>query len=87
MCRSIDLSFKEEIDYKGITAYRYIVSQKELDTTLPENKGFCNENGKIIYDEQKKDCLPPGMIDISRCQRGIVTLCLCLMSLKGVNFR
>uniref|UniRef100_A0A914YRK3 Uncharacterized protein n=1 Tax=Panagrolaimus superbus TaxID=310955 RepID=A0A914YRK3_9BILA len=70
LCRSIDLYFKEEIDYKGITAYRYVIPQKELDTTRPENKGYCNENNKIIYPEQAKDCLPPGLIDLSRCQRG-----------------
>jgi hypothetical protein len=70
LCRSIDLYFKEEIDYKGVTAYRYVIPQKELDTTRPENKGYCNDNNKIIYPEQPKDCLPPGLIDLSRCQRG-----------------
>lgn len=74
LCRSIDLYFKEEIDYKGITAYRYVIPQKELDTTRPENKGYCNENNKIIYPEQPKDCLPPGLIDLSRCQRGMFFL-------------
>uniref|UniRef100_A0A7E4VR75 Lysosome membrane protein 2 n=1 Tax=Panagrellus redivivus TaxID=6233 RepID=A0A7E4VR75_PANRE len=70
LCRSVDLHFKEEVDYKGVLAYRYIVDSNAFNNALPENKGFCNNNGKIFYDEQDPKCLPSGLLDISRCQKG-----------------
>ncbi|KAE9554664.1 hypothetical protein FO519_002151 [Halicephalobus sp. NKZ332] len=70
LCRSVDLVFKEEVDYKGITAYRYIFPASGLDSSLEENQGYCNDNNKTFYEGQPKRCLPNGLLDLSRCQKG-----------------
>lgn len=57
----------------GVPAYRYVVSKENFDFTLDENKGYCNpKSGKVYFDEQKEECLPNGLLDISRCQQGFV---------------
>jgi hypothetical protein len=66
----LDLVFQREIDYAGITAYRYVVTYDALNFDLPENAGFCYDNGKEFFPEHKSKCLPNGLLDISRCQRG-----------------
>lgn len=70
LCRSIDLVFKEEVDYKGVTAYRYTLPASELDSSLKENQGYCNDNNKKFYKDQPDHCLPSGLLDLSRCQKG-----------------
>uniref|UniRef100_A0AC34RR18 Uncharacterized protein n=1 Tax=Panagrolaimus sp. JU765 TaxID=591449 RepID=A0AC34RR18_9BILA len=70
LCRSIDLVFKEEIDYKGVKAYRFHLPAEEFDHSLKEYQGYCNNNGRMFYDEQPKTCLPNGLLDLSRCQKG-----------------
>uniref|UniRef100_A0A914USG3 Uncharacterized protein n=1 Tax=Plectus sambesii TaxID=2011161 RepID=A0A914USG3_9BILA len=72
MCRSIYLSFKEDMSYKGIDGYRFALPEQVMNTSLPENAGYCNPLGKRYYSEaaQPGACLPPGLLDISRCQKG-----------------
>ncbi|KAH7731575.1 CRE-SCAV-3 protein [Aphelenchoides avenae] len=67
---SLDLVYQKEIDYAGITAYRYVVTYDALNFDLPENAGFCVDNGKEFFPGHSSKCLPNGLLDISRCQRG-----------------
>lgn len=65
------LTFSEEFDFSGIPAYKFTVPASEFDFTIEENKGYCNSNSeKKFYAEQKDGCLPNGLLDISRCQKG-----------------
>ncbi|KAI6177366.1 Lysosome membrane protein 2 [Aphelenchoides bicaudatus] len=71
LCRSLKLTFKEEVQYGGLTAYRFVLPAENFDYSLPQNQGFCYDNGKTFYDEQKNStCLPNGLLDISKCQKG-----------------
>jgi hypothetical protein len=50
------------------------VPKESWDWSLPWNKGFCHsDNGKIFFDKQQPGCLPSGLLDVSRCQKGTVT--------------
>uniref|UniRef100_A0A914HZ82 Uncharacterized protein n=1 Tax=Globodera rostochiensis TaxID=31243 RepID=A0A914HZ82_GLORO len=57
MCRSLDFVFQKEDNW---------------DWSMDSNKGFCNsDNAKKMFPEQKSsDCLPSGLLDVSRCQKG-----------------
>jgi len=74
LCRSIYLTFKEEVEYKGILAYRFVMPAEVLNSSLPENRGFCNNNEKSYFTDGKEECLPAGLLDISRCQKGEPTI-------------
>lgn len=68
---NLKLVYSEEFDFNGIHAYKFVVPASEFDFTLEENKIYCNyESEKKFYPEQKKNCLPNGLLDISRCQKG-----------------
>lgn len=68
--RSLKLVFKEEVQYGALTAYRFVLPAENFDYSLPQNEGFCYSAGKTYYDQQNSSCLPNGMLDISKCQRG-----------------
>ena len=70
--RSIYLSFKEDVKWKGIDGYRFALPEQVMNTSLPQNLGYCNPKGKRFYSDkvQPGTCLPPGLLDISRCQQG-----------------
>ncbi|CAK5076789.1 unnamed protein product [Meloidogyne enterolobii] len=68
---TIDLVFQKEVEYAGVPLYRFIMPKDAWDWNLPSNKGFCkSKTGKRIFKEQNSDCLPVGMLDVSRCQIG-----------------
>ncbi|CAI4230681.1 unnamed protein product [Auanema sp. JU1783] len=71
LCRSIYLDFEEEIEYKGIPAYRFVLPASVFDSSLNENKGFCNPTEKRFFSSQGEsdDCWPKGLLEISKCQR------------------
>ena len=55
----------------GIPLYRFVVPKDAWDWTLPWNRGFCHsESGKKFFDQQSTNCLPSGLLDVSRCQKG-----------------
>uniref|UniRef100_A0A0R3RSM8 Scavenger receptor class B member 1 n=1 Tax=Elaeophora elaphi TaxID=1147741 RepID=A0A0R3RSM8_9BILA len=58
-----------EMEYKGISAYRFTVKEDLLDPAVPGNAGFCHNNGKGIFSEDEK-CLPKGLLDLSHCYNG-----------------
>lgn len=69
------LVYSKELNFNGIHAYKFIVPASEFDFTLEENKIYCNSDSqKLFYLQQKKGCLPNGLLDISRCQKGIFKL-------------
>lgn len=70
--RSLDLVYQKEINYAGIIAYRYVVTSDSFNFDLPENTGYCFDNGKEFFPGHSDKCLPNGLLDISRCQRGIL---------------
>ncbi|EJW86368.1 hypothetical protein WUBG_02719 [Wuchereria bancrofti] len=69
LCRSIHLTFAEEIKYKNILAYRFTVKEDLLDLAIPGNEGFCHNNGKTFFSEDEK-CSPRGLLDLSHCYNG-----------------
>lgn len=70
LCRSIYFVYEREINYKGVPGYRFIVPKKLFDWSEPENEPFCFNSGKSFFYENNEKCLPNGLIDISRCQKG-----------------
>ncbi|TKR68359.1 hypothetical protein L596_024350 [Steinernema carpocapsae] len=74
LCRSIYLVFEKEVEYEGILAYRFVLPAEVFNSSLPENKIFCNNNGKSYFSEDKEECLPAGLLDISRCEKGEPTI-------------
>uniref|UniRef100_A0A0N4ZVG3 CD36 family protein n=1 Tax=Parastrongyloides trichosuri TaxID=131310 RepID=A0A0N4ZVG3_PARTI len=70
ICRSIYLIFEKEIDYHGVTGYRFVAPTELFDWTRPENEGFCHENTKKYFDKQVDKCMPNGIMDLSRCLKG-----------------
>ncbi|KAL4002602.1 CD36 family protein [Acanthocheilonema viteae] len=69
LCRSIHLTFAEEMEYDGIPAYRFTVKEDLLDPAVPGNEGFCHNDGKAFFSEDEK-CLPKGLLDLSHCYNG-----------------
>ncbi|CAB3401786.1 unnamed protein product [Caenorhabditis bovis] len=70
LCRSIWIEFKEECEYKGVRAYRFMLPPSVLDVDHPGNEGFCNPSPKKFYASQNaSNCMPRGLLEISRCQR------------------
>jgi scavenger receptor class B, member 1 len=75
ICRSVELTFEKEVNYKGVNAYRFVIGPDAFNTSLPKNRGFCNANGKQIFEQNEdNECLPPGLLDISRCQTGFFSI-------------
>ncbi|CAD5217815.1 unnamed protein product [Bursaphelenchus okinawaensis] len=70
LCRTIELVYKEEVEYGGIIAYRYVLPAYVLDYNKKGNEGFCVDTGKKFYQSQNETCLPKGLLDLSRCQKG-----------------
>uniref|UniRef100_A0A0M3I5R0 C-type lectin domain-containing protein n=1 Tax=Ascaris lumbricoides TaxID=6252 RepID=A0A0M3I5R0_ASCLU len=66
---SIYFVFDKEVEYRGVNAYRFIVSPDLFDWNQPENGAFCFNSGKEFFKKDEQ-CLPRGLIDISRCRRG-----------------
>ncbi|EGT60170.1 hypothetical protein CAEBREN_31556 [Caenorhabditis brenneri] len=71
LCRSIWLEFKEEVEYKGLKAYRYVVPPEVFDVTHKGNEGFCNPSEKLFFSSQNDSsgCMPKGLLEISKCQK------------------
>uniref|UniRef100_A0A1I7UR68 Lysosome membrane protein 2 n=1 Tax=Caenorhabditis tropicalis TaxID=1561998 RepID=A0A1I7UR68_9PELO len=71
LCRSIWLEFKEEVEYKGLHAYRYVVPPEVFDVTHKGNEGFCNPSEKQFFSSQNESsgCMPKGLLEISKCQK------------------
>ncbi|EFO94384.1 CRE-SCAV-2 protein [Caenorhabditis remanei] len=71
LCRSIWLEFKEEVEYRGLKAYRYVVPPEVFDVTYPGNEGYCNPSDKQFFSSQNDSvgCLPKGLLEISKCQK------------------
>ncbi|CAJ0578639.1 unnamed protein product, partial [Mesorhabditis spiculigera] len=72
-CRTVQLAYREMASVEGVPAYRFGVPDSMYDPTLPENIGFCNNATPTFFNDtriQPKGCLPPGLLDISRCQPG-----------------
>ncbi|KHN88685.1 Lysosome membrane protein 2 [Toxocara canis] len=69
LCRSIYFIFDRDVEYKGVHGYRFIVPSNLFDWSRPENEAFCYNSGKEFF-KKDEDCLPKGLIDISRCRRG-----------------
>ncbi|XP_008334160.1 lysosome membrane protein 2a isoform X2 [Cynoglossus semilaevis] len=63
LCRSIHLAFVEDVEVKGITAYRFAPPRDVLmsPSENPVNEGFCVPAG---------DCLGTGVLKVSVCRDG-----------------
>jgi hypothetical protein len=60
LCRSLDLVFQKEVDYAGVTAYRFVVPPDAFDSTRPENEGFCFNNGHRSFPQDSKGVMSLG---------------------------
>jgi hypothetical protein len=66
----LQLVFKEEVAYGSLTAYRFVLPPENFDYSLPQNQGFCYDTGKVFFKERNSSCLPNGLLDVTRCQKG-----------------
>lgn len=62
LCRHVDLYFDKEVQINGITAYKYVSTQRSLDNGTVNNDNSCFSNGKKF---------PSGVSDISGCRWGV----------------
>uniref|UniRef100_A0A0N4Z147 CD36 family protein n=1 Tax=Parastrongyloides trichosuri TaxID=131310 RepID=A0A0N4Z147_PARTI len=68
LCRSVSFNYLTDTEVKGIPTYRFVVSNDNLNYTIPENCGFCYPLDGDYYSYKKgSSCLPIGLSDISRC--------------------
>lgn len=67
LCRSLYLTYTQDIEFNGIKGYRFAVPKEELEDsrTNDENTCFCTEPGL-----NKAGCLKSGAIQLSACRRG-----------------
>ncbi|KAF1762809.1 hypothetical protein GCK72_011072 [Caenorhabditis remanei] len=74
ICRSVQMEYSRDVSVQGILSWRYVPPKDLYDPKRPENQGFCNKAGVPRYFEnttvQIENCLPAGLIDLSRCQSG-----------------
>lgn len=70
--RSVELEFKKSTQFEGIPALRFGMPDSALDPSRIENKGYCNPLEPHYFSNrtQPDECLPSGLLDISRCQPG-----------------
>ncbi|CAB11566.3 Sensory neuron membrane protein 2 [Caenorhabditis elegans] len=74
ICRSIQMEYTKDVAVNGVPSWRYAPPLDLYDPALPQNRAFCNKNGMPRYFDnttvQIENCLPAGLIDLSRCQAG-----------------
>ncbi|CAI2349440.1 unnamed protein product [Caenorhabditis sp. 36 PRJEB53466] len=74
ICRSVQMEYQKDVSVAGIPSWRYVPPADLYDPALPQNRAFCNKNGvPRFFDNttvQIENCLPAGLIDLSRCQSG-----------------
>ncbi|XP_014244542.1 protein croquemort-like isoform X2 [Cimex lectularius] len=61
LCRSVSLSFKEEVEVHGIKGYKYTGDEYTFDngTLDPSNECFC-----------EGECIPSGVLNVTKCRYG-----------------
>lgn len=74
VCRTVELEYTQDTSFHDIPAYRYSPPEDLYDPAIPKNRQFCNSKGMPRYFDnttvQIENCLPAGLIDLSRCQEG-----------------
>ncbi|CAB3401826.1 unnamed protein product [Caenorhabditis bovis] len=74
LCRSIQLEYVKDVAVAGVPSWRYTAPSDLYDPAIPANRDFCNKHGTPRYFDnttiQIENCLPAGIIDLSRCQAG-----------------
>uniref|UniRef100_A0A8R1HZ51 CD36 family protein n=1 Tax=Caenorhabditis japonica TaxID=281687 RepID=A0A8R1HZ51_CAEJA len=74
ICRSVQMEYQKDVSVSGVPSWRYIPPQDLYDPALPQNRAFCNKAGMPRFFDnttvQIENCLPAGLIDLSRCQSG-----------------
>ncbi|CDR18859.1 unnamed protein product [Oncorhynchus mykiss] len=78
LCRSIHLGYVEDVDVKGIPAYRFAPPHDVLQSPEenPTNAGFCVPAG---------DCLGTGVLKVSVCREGKRWL-ITVTTLVGIKY-
>lgn len=61
MCRTIELDYEEDIDVRGLKAYKYVAGERTFDngSKYPEMACYCNG-----------DCMPSGVFNLTNCRYG-----------------
>lgn len=61
MCRTMELDYEQDIDVRGLNAYKYVAGKRTFDngTKYPEMACYCNG-----------DCLPSGVFNLTNCRYG-----------------
>lgn len=69
ICRSTEVFFTETVTYKGITGYRYEISDNFLSNIGPEygNECFCTGTG-ATNEAEEDNCLLRGALNLYTCQ-------------------
>ncbi|EGT53588.1 hypothetical protein CAEBREN_16141 [Caenorhabditis brenneri] len=74
ICRSVQMEYSKDVSVQGVPSWRYVPPLDLYDPKRPENCAFCNKAGMPRFFDntsvQIENCLPAGLIDLSRCQSG-----------------
>lgn len=76
ICRSVQMEYQKDVSVQGVPSWRYVPPADLYDPKRPENRGFCNKvpggipRFFVNTTVQIENCLPAGLIDLSRCQSG-----------------
>lgn len=74
MCRSLYMDYKEQVEFRGIPARKYVMTEQLL-ATAKENDCFC----RTVYDDEGEEqlgCTPSGTIDLSPCLKAPIYMSL-----------
>jgi hypothetical protein len=63
ICRSVHLTYAEDVEYDGIAAYRFTLPKNFFSSENPDNQCFCKE-------KDKSKCLTDGVSSIAACKWG-----------------
>ncbi|XP_073836371.1 sensory neuron membrane protein 2 isoform X2 [Musca autumnalis] len=77
ICRSVQLFYQKEIQYKGIPGYRYSIGENFINDIGPEhdNECFCVDKLTNVI-KRKNGCLYAGAMDLTNCLDAPVILTL-----------
>lgn len=75
ICRSVEIHYKEETTYEGITGYTYESGKNFLEEIGPEYNNECYCIDKNVYAiKQENGCLYPGALDLTSCVKSPIVL-------------
>lgn len=53
ICRSLYMDYKEDVEFKGVKSYKFVVPKEALDVSTEYNLGFCKEVQRGVIEKTK----------------------------------